>query len=106
MFFFFRATFLSSLIFQFLMLNDTGSRMWKVRCILKVVNIVVNPECISIDPPKGRCTLNRMNKEIGDCVDVMGRVMYDVCIFLEHQFLDIRLLACDCFELNLVLFTL
>lgn len=62
--------------------------MWKVGCILNV-NIVVNPECISIDPPKGRCTLNGMNKEIGDCVDVIGRVMYVLCwpTFLEHQFL-------------------
>lgn len=43
-------SYLSFLVFVFFMLTDPGSGTWKVRCILNVLNIIVNPECISMDP--------------------------------------------------------
>lgn len=33
-----------------LSLDDSASRMWKDGRVLNVVNIVVNPECISMGP--------------------------------------------------------
>ncbi len=46
-----------------LRLNDRGSGMREVKCILSVVNIVVNPECISTDRAEGWCSQNRVKKE-------------------------------------------
>lgn len=47
------AALLSFLIFQLSMQSDAASKMWNVRRVLSIVNLVVNPECISKDPTKG-----------------------------------------------------